>query len=162
MAIYTPKYDYRVKDSLPSGNTAKVIRGSELMEEFESISQQFVSNDSKGIVAACKYNGTETKYQYNITSISNGWNGDEGLLAGQYRVNFETPIDTFDEHYAPVVTPFPSFVQGGSYPVIVALQGFTASSVTFTVHQIGGPENGGAPTSAVGFSLLIVDMEPAG
>jgi hypothetical protein len=112
------------------------------------------------IVASCKYNGSEQKYGHRITSVSNGWNGDEGLLAGQYRVNFDTNIPEFDEHYAVQITPFPAFVNGvAAYPVIVALQGFTANAVTFTVHQIGGPENGSAPQNAVGFSLMVVDIE---
>lgn len=160
---YTPKYNYRDKDSLPSGSTAKVIRGTELMEEFEGISSQFADMASKGIVASCKYNGTLLAYNQNVTSVSNGWNGDEGMLAGQYKVNFETSISGFDEHYAPVITPFPAMVDGNpAFPVIAVLQGFTATSVTFTLHQIGGDENGAAPASAVGFSLLIVDMVPAG
>jgi hypothetical protein len=112
------------------------------------------------IVASCKYNGTEQKYGHHITSVSNGWDGDEGLSAGQYRVNFDTRIDEFDEHYAVQITPFPAIVNGvAAYPVIVALQGFTATAVTFTVHQIGGPENGSAPQNPVGFSLMVVDIE---
>ena len=167
---YVPKYDYRAKDALPSGNTAKVIRGTELMEEFEGIrdsfiaaNNQFADISSKGIVASCKYNGTVLAYNQNVTSVANGWNGDEGLLAGQYKVNFETSIEGFDEHYAPVITPFPAIVDGNpAFPVIAVLQGFTATSVTFTLHQFGGDENGAAPETAVGFSLLIVDMVPAG
>lgn len=112
------------------------------------------------IVASCKYNGSEQKYGHHITSVANGWDGDEGLLPGQYRVNFDTNIEEFDEHYAVQITPFPAIVNGvAAYPTIVALQGFTANAVTFTVHQIGGPENGSAPQNAVGFSLMVVDIE---
>jgi hypothetical protein len=170
---YTPKYDYRVKDSLPSGNTAKVIRGTELMEEFEAISNQFISNNQKGVVASCKYNGQfdvgpnyGLMYKVNVTSVENGWapaggSNPNGLLPGQYRVNFDTNIPEFDQHYAPVVTSFPAIVNGmPAYPCVIALQEFQADSVTFTVHQIGGGENGAAPESPTGFSLLIVDMEP--
>lgn len=173
MAIYTPKYDYAAKDALPSGNTAKVIRGTELMQEFVAISEQFISNDKKGVVASCKYNGQYDvgpnfglMYSVNVTSVENGWadgaNNPNGLGPGAYTVNFEKPLDTFDEHYAPVITLFPAMLDGvGAFPTVVALQGFSSTSVTFTVHQFGGEENGAAPQNPVGFSLLIVDMDPA-
>jgi len=45
---YKPIYDYARKDSLPSGNTDKVIRGSELSEEFKAISRDLVRADARG------------------------------------------------------------------------------------------------------------------
>ncbi len=58
--MYSPKYDYRVKDSLPSGNTAKVIRGTELMEEFESIEDSFKAvGTARNAFAAITYNGSQ-------------------------------------------------------------------------------------------------------
>jgi hypothetical protein len=45
---YVPIYDYAAKDSLPSGNTNKVIRGSELTEEFKAISKDLIRADARG------------------------------------------------------------------------------------------------------------------
>lgn len=62
---YTPKYDYRAKDSLPSGNTAKVIRGTELMEDFEKLGG-LVDNLEEGagttrsVFAAVTFDGFNT------------------------------------------------------------------------------------------------------
>lgn len=45
---YKPIYDYAAKDSLPSGNTNKVIRGSELSQEFNAISDGLIRADARG------------------------------------------------------------------------------------------------------------------
>lgn len=114
---------------------------------------------TSAIAASCKYNGANLMYKEGVTSVANGWNGDDGLGPGAYRVYFDSDISEFDQHYAPIITSFPAIVNGvGAYPCVIALQEFQADSVTFTVHQIGGPENGGASQNPVGFSLLIVDM----
>ena len=65
MTNYAPKYDYRAKDSLPSGNTAKVIRGRELMEDFEKLggltdSLQDQMGTTRNVFAAVTYNGQST------------------------------------------------------------------------------------------------------
>ena len=115
--------------------------------------------DNGGVVASCKYNGYGLMYKEGVTSVSNGWDGDDGLGPGAYKVYFDSEIPEFDQHYAPIITSFPAIVNGvGAYPCVIALQGFYADSIEFTVHQIGGPENGGASQNPVGFSLLIVDM----
>lgn len=62
---YKPKYDYRAKDSLPSGNTAKVIRGTELMEDFEQLGGQVDSLEealgtTRNVFAAVTYDGQNT------------------------------------------------------------------------------------------------------
>ena len=57
---YVPIYNYAAKDSLPSGNTNKVIRGSELTEEFNAISKDLIRADARGrLFASCTYNGAE-------------------------------------------------------------------------------------------------------
>lgn len=49
MANYTKLVNYIVKDALPSGNTAKIIRGTELDNEFSAISSAIASKlDSSG------------------------------------------------------------------------------------------------------------------
>ena len=145
---------------MPDGASAKVVKGVDFHEEFHNIQAEFERLQNTGVVASCKYNGSQLMYQEGITSVSNGWNGDDGLGPGAYKVYFESEIPEFDAHYAPIITSFPAIVNGaGAYPCVIALQGFYPNAVTFTVHQIGGPENGGASQNPVGFALLIVDMK---
>jgi hypothetical protein len=138
--IQNPKWSER--DALPQGDQRKIIKAADFNTEFSNIKAEFDRIDRHGVVASCKYNGTKIMYNQNVVKVSNGWNGDDGLLPGQYKVWFDTEIAEFDEHYAPVITAFPAIING-----------------LFTVHQIGGPQNGTAPQNAVGFGLLIVDME---
>lgn len=152
-----PKWAER--DSLDPSDSRRIIKGADFGREFDSIKTEFDRISRHGVVASCKYNGTEIMYNQNIVKVSNGWNGEDGFLAGQYKVWFDTEIAEFDQHYAPVITAFPAIVNGlPTYPVTMALQEFYADAVVFTVHQIGGAENGGPSQNAVGFALLIVDM----
>ncbi len=101
-----------------------------------------------GVVASCKYNGSEVKYKEGISSV-------QDLGGGGYRVNFESAITGFDSHYAPIITPFwavPDF-----RPTLVSLTGFNENWVEFIITKIN--ENGTNEGSAGnGFSLLIVDL----
>lgn len=156
--IQNPKWSER--DALPKGDKRKIIKAADFDTEFNGIKSEFDRINRHGIVASCKYNGSALMYQEGITSVANGWNGDDGLSPGAYKVTFNSEIEGFDEHYAPIITAFPAIVDGSpAFPCVVALQGFYADAVVFTVHQIGGDENGAASENPVGFSLLIVDME---
>jgi hypothetical protein len=155
--IQSPKWSER--DALPQGDQRKIIKAADFDTEFNNIKTEFDRINRHGVVASVKYNGANIMYNQNVVKVSNGWNGDDGLASGQYKVWFDSEIAEFDEHYAPVVTAFPAIVNGlPTYPVIIALQEFYADAVVFTVHQIGGDENGGPSENAVGFALLIVDM----
>ena len=57
MSNYTPVTIFRAKDSLPSGNSAKVIKGSEFSSEFEAI-QTAIS--TKADTAAPTFTGQVT------------------------------------------------------------------------------------------------------
>jgi len=57
MSNYTPVTIFRAKDSLPSGNPAKIIKGSEFSSEFEAI-QTAIS--TKADTAAPTFTGTST------------------------------------------------------------------------------------------------------
>ena len=155
--IQSPKWSER--DALPQGDQRKIIKAADFDTEFNNIEAEFDRINRHGIVASGKYNGNKIMYEENITSVSNGWNNDDGLSPGFYKVYFETAIPEFDQHYAPMVTSFPAIVDGvPAYPCVIALQEFYSNAVTFSVHQIGGAENGAAPQNAVGFSIIIVDM----
>ena len=68
MSNYTPVTIFRAKDSLPSGNAAKIIKGSEFSSEFEAI-QTAIS--TKADTAAPTFTGTST-FQGNVSIINNG------------------------------------------------------------------------------------------
>ncbi len=77
MSNYTPVTIFRAKDSLPSGNSAKIIKGSEFSSEFEAI-QTAIS--TKADTAAPTFTGTST------------FNGNASLNIGY---SFAVGIDFF-------------------------------------------------------------------
>jgi hypothetical protein len=67
---YVPIYNYAAKDSLPSGNTNKVIRGSELTEEFNAISKDLIRADARGrLFASCTYNGEDIVTSFGVEKV---------------------------------------------------------------------------------------------
>lgn len=145
-------------DSISEGddhirNIKKAIKGTfpnvtgEVTLTTDEFQQLKDSLSNPGIVASCKYNGTQIMYQEGIKDVVVlGTNG--------YRVEFSSGISGFDAHYAPVVTPF---VSGQNTVIVPSLTGFTADYVEFVMTEI--TNNGvGMPAAPVGFSLLIVDM----
>lgn len=100
-----------------------------------------------GVVASCKYNGDKIMYQDNVSAVTE-------VGSGGYRVEFETEVPEFDQHYAPLVTPF---VSSNGRPVVCALTGFTATQLDFTMTEFDG-QGGSSPAINSGFSLIIVDM----
>ena len=140
---YTPKYDYRAKDALPSGNSAKVIRGTELMEEFEAISA-----DSKSAeVAAVKWNGTNMMYAVNVTSVAPSPEG------GNWRVTFTQDINQIDLHYAVVATP----AAINEKPIFCYVVNQNEKFVDLGFRE----DNGTSLTnpSRVAFTMIVVDTE---
>ena len=139
---YTPKYDYRAKDALPSGNSAKVIRGTELMEEFEAISA-----DSKSAeLAAVKWNGSNITFSVNVQSVAPA--GD-----GNWRITFTQEINQVDQQYAVVATP--AAINGK--PLFCYVVNQQDSYV-----DLGFREDNGSSLSApstVGFTMIVVDTE---
>ena len=139
---YTPKYDYRAKDALPSGNSAKVIRGTELMEEFEAISA-----DSKSAeLAAVKWNGSNIMFSVNVQSVAPA--GD-----GNWRVTFSQEINQVDQQYAVVATP--AAINGK--PLFCYVVNQNESYV-----DLGFREDNGSylsMPSTVGFTMIVVDTE---
>ena len=139
---YTPKYDYRAKDALPSGNSAKVIRGTELMEEFEAISA-----DSKSAeLAAVKWNGSSITFSVNVQSVAPA--GD-----GNWRITFTQEINQVDQQYAVVATP--AAINGK--PLFCYVVNQQDSYV-----DLGFREDNGSSLSApstVGFTMIVVDTE---
>lgn len=129
-----------VKDSFPNVDGPVELSTA----EFNTLKSQLQNG---GIVASCKFNGTSIMYQEGVSSVVQVGNGG-------YRVNFASDISGFDNHYAPIVTPF---VSSSGRPVLASLTGFNDSWVEFTMAEFDGSGNS-APAVNTGFSLLIVDM----
>jgi len=129
-----------IKDTFPNVDGPVELTTAEFGELKSGLS-------NGGIVASCKYNGTSIMYQEGVSSVVQVGNGG-------YRVNFQSDIAGFDNHYAPIVTPF---VSSNNRPVLASLTGFTDSWVEFTLAEFDGNGNS-APAVNTGFSLLIVDM----
>lgn len=170
MAVESVTYINSLDESLPSGgdsiaegddhirNIKKAIKKTfpEVTGEVDWTNQDFVDvkdavnngsgNSSGGIVASCKYNGTQIMYQEGISTVTE-------VSAGQYRVVFDAAISEFDQHYAPIVTAFRS---PNNRPVVVSLVGFSATQLDFSMTEIA--EDVYEPATGTGFSLLIVDM----
>ena len=139
---YTPKYDYRAKDALPSGNSAKVIRGTELMEEFEAISAESKSAE----VAACKYGAAGLSFAVNVQSVAPA--GD-----GNWRVTFDEAVNQIDQHYAIVVTPAAT----NGNPVFAYVTSQQESYVDIGFREFSG--NSLTVPSNIGFTMIVVDTE---
>lgn len=169
MAIYTPKYDYRVKDSLPSGNTAKVIRGTELMEEFENISSDLISLDQRvttnsAIIASCKFNGEAVRYAFNVKEVIQPQEGNNGFE----RVVFENEIN-MDE---PIQLPDGSYANPGDFAAVFT--GYTTSNtmsifsvtdqresyIDVAIRTLGGNGTWETPSQRIGFAMILVDQVP--
>jgi hypothetical protein len=174
MAIYTPKYDYRVKDSLPSGNTAKVIRGTELMEEFESISDELIGFDQRitvntNILASVKFSGGDSGdrigQSFNVARVYHP-NGDTRY--DHVRIEFEKPIN----EDAPIILPDDREVNPGDFVNVVTpatttgvmsmmcITDMRETYVDFAVRTLNGQDNQTweAPSTGIGFSYILIDQ----
>jgi len=69
MSNYTKLTDFAAKDTLPSGNAAKLIRGSEFDYEFNSIETAVAS---KANTASPTFTGTVTLTTLNGATIDGG------------------------------------------------------------------------------------------
>ena len=64
MSNYTKTTNFTVKDSLASGNPAKIIKGSEIDDEFDAIQ---TSVGTKADLASPIFTGTVTAATVNVT-----------------------------------------------------------------------------------------------
>ena len=67
MSNYTPTTTFSAKDSLASGNTAKIIRGTEFSVEFDNIQTAILS---KADLAGPTFSGTVTIPTLAVTTIT--------------------------------------------------------------------------------------------
>lgn len=64
MSNYTKSTDFASKDSLPSGNPAKIVKGSEIDTEFNDIATAVAT---KANIASPTFSGTVTATTVNVT-----------------------------------------------------------------------------------------------
>jgi len=72
MSNYTKTTDFAAKDSLPSGNAAKIVKGSEINNEFNDIATAITT---KANLAGPTFTGTVTVPTLSAANIA-------GTLAG--------------------------------------------------------------------------------
>lgn len=72
MSNYTKTTDFAAKDSLPSGNAAKIVKGSEINNEFNDIATAVAT---KANLAGPTFTGTVTAPTLSAANIA-------GTLAG--------------------------------------------------------------------------------
>ena len=150
---YTPKHDYRAKDALPSGNSAKVVRGTELMEEFEAIA---AATESAGFAASVKFNGSTIMYEDNVASVQCPAPNRPGQF-GTCRVTFKDLIPSFDMHYAVIIQPYAT---NGRH-VVMSVTDQRSDWIEFVITAYTG-SRWESPSSPTGFSLVAVDMQQGG
>jgi hypothetical protein len=64
MSDYTKTTNFATKDSLPSGNAAKIVRGTEIDTEFNNIA---TASATKANTASPTFTGTVTAATVNVT-----------------------------------------------------------------------------------------------
>jgi hypothetical protein len=64
MSNYTKTTNFATKDSLPSGNAAKIVRGTEIDTEFNNIQ---TASATKADTASPTFTGTVTAATVNVT-----------------------------------------------------------------------------------------------
>lgn len=64
MSNYTKTTNFAAKDSLPSGNSAKIVRGTEIDTEFNNIA---TASATKADTASPTFTGTVTAATVNVT-----------------------------------------------------------------------------------------------
>jgi hypothetical protein len=69
MSNYTKTTNFTAKDTLPSGNASKIVRGTEFDVEFSAIQ---VANNSKANSASPTFTGTVTLPTVDGATISGG------------------------------------------------------------------------------------------
>ncbi len=64
MSNYTKTTNFAAKDSLPSGNAAKIVKGTEIDTEFNNIA---TASATKADIASPTFTGTVTAATVNVT-----------------------------------------------------------------------------------------------
>ena len=146
--IFTERFG--PKDQMATGNPDKVIKGTEVDEEFRKISEHLQRTN---ILASVKYNGTVVKYGYNVDDVIK-------LAPSAYQIKFINDINTDGSlssgDYAAVITPYTT----NGVPVIgfISDQRESYCEVQFRSLLDGSFE--GAQPENQGFAFILIDQVP--
>ena len=113
-------------------------------EDLNKISD-FVSGGN-GVFASVKFNGTSIMYGHNVSSVN-------VLNNGAYRINFDSPTDGFDNHYAVQL----SVIATNGRLVAGCITDQRDTYVDFTAKELNG-NNWEIPVGPIGFYMTMVDM----
>lgn len=157
--MYYPLKDYRAKDSLPSGDPAKIIRGSDIQAELEAISKATTSLK----IAACKSNGQiidvnegliNISYEYNVASIHcpvpDGRPKDN---YGSVRVTFKNLPADFDLDYIALIQPYAT----NARHCIATVTDQRSNYIEWTQLEWDGTQ-WVSPLKPIGFSFVMMDI----
>lgn len=157
--MYKPLKDYKIKDTLESGDPLKVIYGADIQGELDAISAGMnqLDNSSHGNVASCYFNPDATPqlvYSYNIVAVV-----PDSLSASQTRIVFDNNLPNFDDagaaHFAFNLTP----ISATGYPIVVTVTQAQAQYISFLAWQVVGSEFQLVPAAQLAFSFMVNDMD---
>jgi hypothetical protein len=161
MASYRPVHDYRAKDSLPAGSADKRIKGADLSDDFEAISESLKVTT---VLASCKFNGIDVRYGYNVREVIQPQPGNNGFE----RVVFENPINMDD----PIELPDGTYANPGDFAAVFT--GYTTSNtmaifsvtdqreayIDVAIRVLGANGQWEIPSQRNGFAMILVDQVP--
>ena len=138
------------KDLLETGNPSKVIKGSEVDEEFRKISEHLQRTN---ILASVKFNGTSYQHSYNIKDVRK-------LAPSAYKIEFINDINTDGSlssgDYCAVLTPYTT----NGVPVIGFISDQREAWVDVQFRSLINDSWEGAQPENQGFAFILIDQVP--
>lgn len=154
--IFTERFG--PKDLLETGNPNKLIKGTEVDEEFRKISEHLQRTN---ILASLNFDGSSYQYSYNINDV-------EKLAPSTYKIRFITPINNDQGivlpdgtpvnpgDFAAVLTPYTN----NGVPVIGFITDQREAWVDVQFRSlINGSWDGPQPENQA-FSFVVIDQVP--
>ncbi len=164
MSNYTKSTNFTAKDSLPTGDTNKVIRGSEFDTEFNAIQ---TAVGTKADLAGPTFTGTATfdgitaTGTVNFTGGSVTTNIDGGTIDGVTIGGSSAGAGTFSSLTATTADinagTVDNTVIGGSTPAAGTFSSLTATTANIDGGSIDGAVIGGSTPAAGSFSTADID-----
>ena len=141
------------RDGLDPNDSRRIIKGADFATEFDNIKTALDEVSGRtAFLTSVKYNGTEIKYGYNVSSVEN-------VGSGAWRVNFTKAINTDGDlsagDFAAVVTPYTT----NGRMVIATITDQREAYVDIAFRELNG-DSWEAP-STQGFAFMLIDQVPS-